>query len=76
MSVPRVPSPVRMLRTAYIDPGNIESDLQAGSKYGYMLLWVLLFSTAMGIVLQYLSAKLAIVSGTSRRRAAMNILRA
>lgn len=47
---------------AYIDPGNLESDLQAGSKYGYQLLWVLLYSTIMGIILQYLCVKLAIVS--------------
>lgn len=32
---------------AYIDPGNLESDLQAGAHTGYSLLWVLFWSTAM-----------------------------
>lgn len=32
---------------AYIDPGNLEADLQTGAKAGYTLLWVVLFSTIM-----------------------------
>ena len=32
---------------AYIDPGNLESDLQAGAQTGYTILWVLLWSTIM-----------------------------
>lgn len=54
---------------AYIDPGNVEADLQAGSKYGYMLLWVLLYSTIMGIILQFLTVKLALVTGMDLARA-------
>ena len=32
---------------AYIDPGNFATNISAGSKYGYMLLWVILFSNLM-----------------------------
>eukprot|EP01103_Thecamoeba_quadrilineata_P014550 TRINITY_DN4363_c0_g1_i1.p1 TRINITY_DN4363_c0_g1~~TRINITY_DN4363_c0_g1_i1.p1 ORF type:complete len:349 (-),score=45.22 TRINITY_DN4363_c0_g1_i1:247-1293(-) len=48
---------------AYIDPGNIESDLQAGVQTGYKLLWVLFWSTVMGLLLQLLGARLGIATG-------------
>ncbi len=48
---------------AYIDPGNIESDLQAGAIGIYGLLWVLFWSTVLGWFLQMLSVKLAYSSG-------------
>merc|ERR1712054_154989 len=54
---------------AYIDPGNVEADLQAGAKYGYMLLYILLWSTVMGVILQFLSVKLALVTGKDLSRA-------
>jgi Mn2+/Fe2+ NRAMP family transporter len=47
----------------YIDPGNFESDVQAGAVAGYQLLWVLFWSTAMGLVLQLLAARLGVVTG-------------
>jgi hypothetical protein len=37
---------------AYVDPGNLEADLQTGVTTGYQLLWVLLWSTGMGYLLQ------------------------
>lgn len=37
---------------AFVDPGNLEADLQTGAGTGYQLLWVLLWSTAMGGLLQ------------------------
>ena len=37
---------------AYVDPGNLEADLQTGATTGYRLLWVLLWSTGMGYLLQ------------------------
>ena len=48
---------------AYLDPGNIESDLQSGAKAGYSLLWILLTSTVLGFLLQRLALRLGVVSG-------------
>jgi natural resistance-associated macrophage protein 2 len=48
---------------AYIDPGNLEADLQTGSTTGYALLWVLLWSTVMGYLLQSLSSRLGVATG-------------
>ena len=46
-----------------MDPGNFATNILAGSKFGYRLLWVLLWSNAMAILIQYLSAKMGIVTG-------------
>eukprot|EP01134_Creolimax_fragrantissima_P007837 CFRG7837T1 len=48
---------------AYVDPGNIESDLQAGAQGGYQLLWVLFWSTFVGGIMQCLAARVGVVSG-------------
>eukprot|EP00026_Physarum_polycephalum_P006005 Phypoly_transcript_06045.p1 GENE.Phypoly_transcript_06045~~Phypoly_transcript_06045.p1 ORF type:complete len:444 (-),score=53.35 Phypoly_transcript_06045:181-1512(-) len=48
---------------AYVDPGNFESDVQAGAVAGYQLLWVLFWSTVMGLALQLLAARLGVVTG-------------
>lgn len=48
---------------AYLDPGNIESDLQSGVVAKYRLLWVLLSATILGLVMQRLAARLGVVSG-------------
>ena len=48
---------------AYLDPGNIESDLQSGAIAEYQLLWVLFWATVLGLILQRLSARLGVVSG-------------
>ncbi|MES1906771.1 MAG: hypothetical protein MHM6MM_000010 [Cercozoa sp. M6MM] len=52
-----------LMSLAFLDPGNLESDLQLGAVAGYRLLWVLLYSTVVGGVFQLLSAKLGVVSG-------------
>lgn len=52
-----------LMSIAYLDPGNIESDLQAGAVAEYKLLWVLMWSTIVGLFLQLLSAKLGVVTG-------------
>eukprot|EP00051_Salpingoeca_urceolata_P011761 m.146135 g.146135 ORF g.146135 m.146135 type:complete len:527 (+) comp17241_c0_seq1:275-1855(+) len=52
-----------LMSIAYLDPGNIESDLQAGAQTGYKLLWILFWSTIMGLFLQLLSARLGVVTG-------------
>lgn len=43
---------------AYLDPGNIESDLQSGTVAQYKLLWILLSATILGLVMQMLATKL------------------
>lgn len=52
-----------LMSIAYLDPGNIESDLQSGAKAQFKLLWVLLLSTIVGLLLQRLAARLGVVSG-------------
>ncbi|GBF91787.1 metal transporter-like [Raphidocelis subcapitata] len=54
--------PGLLMSIAYTDPGNIESDLQIGAQAGYKLLWVLLWSTMLGYVLQMQAAKLGVVT--------------
>ena len=52
-----------LMSIAYLDPGNLEADLQAGASSQYKLLWVLFWATVMGLVLQNIVAKLGVVSG-------------
>ncbi|KAG2814754.1 Metal transporter [Phytophthora cactorum] len=52
-----------LMSIAYVDPGNLESDLQAGAYAGYQLTWVLFGATAMGLFLQVLAARLGVVTG-------------
>uniref|UniRef100_A0A672ZPJ0 Solute carrier family 11 member 2 n=1 Tax=Sphaeramia orbicularis TaxID=375764 RepID=A0A672ZPJ0_9TELE len=52
-----------LMSIAYLDPGNIESDLQSGAKAGFKLLWVLLVATIIGLLLQRLAARLGVVTG-------------
>src|SRR5260221_827393 len=55
--------PGLMVAVGYMDPGNWATDLAGGARFGYMLLSVILISTLMAILLQYLSLKLGIVAG-------------
>jgi manganese transport protein len=55
--------PAFVASIAYIDPGNFATNFDAGARFGYKLLWVLLWSNAMAILIQYLSAKLGIATG-------------
>src|SRR5215475_489908 len=48
---------------AYIDPGNFATNIAAGSKFGYTLIWVIVASNLMAMVIQSLSAKLGIATG-------------
>ncbi|KAG7460209.1 hypothetical protein MATL_G00218700 [Megalops atlanticus] len=52
-----------LMSIAYLDPGNIESDLQAGAIAKFKLLWVLLWATVVGLLLQMLAARLGVVTG-------------
>lgn len=55
--------PAFVASIAYIDPGNFATNLDGGTRFGYKLLWVLLWSNAMAILIQFLSAKLGIATG-------------
>src|SRR5580698_7154868 len=55
--------PAVIASIAYIDPGNFATNIQAGAKYGYGLLWVVLAANIAAMLFQALSAKLGIVTG-------------
>ena len=54
--------PAFVAAIAYVDPGNFATNFQGGARYGYLLLWVVLAANAMAMLIQYLSAKLGIVT--------------
>lgn len=55
--------PAYLISIGYMDPGNWATDIAAGSKFGYNLMWVLLLSNLIALLLQTLSARLGIVRG-------------
>jgi len=55
--------PAVVASIAYMDPGNFATNIQAGAKYGYTLLWVVLLANMIAMLFQALSAKLGIVTG-------------
>src|SRR6476661_6532409 len=55
--------PAVVTSIAYMDPGNFATNIQAGAKYGYGLLWVVLLANLIAMLFQALSAKLGIVTG-------------
>lgn len=57
--------PAFVAAIAYVDPGNVAANLTAGAEYGYLLIWVLVVANAMAVLIQYLSAKLGLVTGRS-----------
>lgn len=61
----RLLGPAFVAAIAYVDPGNVAANLSAGAQFGYLLVWVLILANAMAVVVQYLSAKLGLVTGRS-----------
>ncbi|GAK83091.1 manganese transport protein MntH [Vibrio ponticus] len=59
----RLIGPAFIAAIGYIDPGNFATNIESGSAYGYQLLWVVLWANLMAMLIQYLSAKLGIVTG-------------
>ncbi len=57
--------PAFVAAIAYVDPGNVAANLTAGAEYGYLLVWVLVMANMMAVLVQYLSAKLGLVTGES-----------
>ncbi|XP_012505599.1 PREDICTED: natural resistance-associated macrophage protein 2-like, partial [Propithecus coquereli] len=52
-----------LMSIGFLDPGNIEADLQSGAVAGFQLLWVLLLATIVGLLLQRLAVRLGVVTG-------------
>lgn len=57
--------PAFIAAVAYVDPGNVATNVTAGSKFGYTLVWVVVMANVMAVLVQYLSAKLGMVTGQS-----------
>lgn len=55
--------PAFIASIAYIDPGNFATNIQAGARFGYKLLWVIILANLMAMLLQNMSAKLGIATG-------------
>jgi manganese transport protein len=55
--------PAFVASVAYIDPGNFATNITAGAKFGYALMWVIVAANLMAMVVQYLSAKLGVATG-------------
>ncbi|EHK82259.1 Nramp family divalent metal transporter [Rhodococcus pyridinivorans] len=57
--------PAFVASIAYVDPGNVASNVSAGAQFGYLLVWVIVVANVMAALVQYLSAKLGLVTGRS-----------
>jgi len=57
--------PALVAGVAYLDPGNVASNMTAGARYSYLLVWVVVAGNVMAWLIQYLSAKLGVVTGQS-----------
>ncbi|WP_406628307.1 Nramp family divalent metal transporter [Patulibacter brassicae] len=55
--------PAFVAAVAYVDPGNFATNIAAGAEHGYLLAWVVVASSAMAMLVQYLSAKLGLATG-------------
>lgn len=57
--------PAFVAAVAYVDPGNVATNVTAGSQFGYTLVWVVVLANVMAVLVQYLSAKLGLVTQQS-----------
>ena len=57
--------PAMVAGVAYLDPGNVASNITAGSRYGFLLVWVAVLANVIAWMVQFLSARLGIVTGLS-----------
>ena len=57
--------PAFVASIAYVDPGNVATNVAAGATYGYLLVWVVVVANLMACLVQFLSAKLGVVTGQS-----------
>lgn len=66
--------PAFVAAVAYVDPGNVATNVTAGARYGYTLVWVVVLANVMAMLVQYLSAKLGIVTERSLASHAGSVL--
>lgn len=59
----RLLGPAFVAAVAYVDPGNVGTNITAGARYGYLLLWVIVLANALAVLVQYLAAKATIATG-------------
>ena len=52
-----------LVSTSFLDPGNFDTDIQAGARFEYGLVWVLIAATMLGLMQQNLTARLGVVTG-------------
>jgi manganese transport protein len=57
--------PAFVAAVAYVDPGNVAANVSAGAQYGFLLVWVIIVANTMAGLVQFLSAKLGVVTGRS-----------
>jgi len=57
--------PAFVVAVAYLDPGNFATNMTAGARHGYQLLWVIMLANVVAMFVQYLSGKLGAVTGRS-----------
>ena len=67
--------PAFVAAIAYVDPGNVAANVSAGAQFGFLLVWVIVVANTMACLVQYLSAKLGLVSGQSLPEAVGNKMR-
>ena len=65
ISAPRTLVPALLAAIAYVDPGNFGVNITSGAEHGYALVWVVIFASCSAMVIQYLAAKLGMVTGKS-----------
>ncbi|MFN9531638.1 MAG: Nramp family divalent metal transporter [Cyanobacteriota bacterium] len=70
----RMLGPAYLVAVGYMDPGNWATDLAAGSRYGFRLLWVVALSSLMAILLQSLCCRLGIGTGMDLAQACRRLL--
>ena len=63
--LPWLLGPALVAGVAYLDPGNVASNMTAGARFGYLLVWVVVAGNTMAWLVQYLSAKLGLATGRS-----------
>ncbi|HEX5404915.1 MAG TPA: Nramp family divalent metal transporter [Pseudonocardiaceae bacterium] len=62
-SIASLVGPAFVAAVAYIDPGNFATNITAGARFGYTLVWVIVVANLMAMLVQYLSAKLGVATG-------------
>ncbi|RAV03715.1 Nramp family divalent metal transporter [Mycolicibacter senuensis] len=67
--------PAFVAAIAYVDPGNVAANVSAGATFGYLLVWVIVTANVMAGLVQYLSAKLGLVTGLSLPEAVGSVAR-